>query len=457
MSSTTTTTKKPNDGPCVACNKEGAVLRCAPCLDAGVDVFFCNRDCQVRVWKMHKAVCKKTSNAALKKEHVDAKKAAKESPTIVCANCLKTDADNGFKLSKCSKCSFTYYCSRDCQVEDWPRHKLTCKCSFQFANNMGKSLDFDSTGLNICSLFHKWVMKTEMQPIYAAVYLALKKKGIKQQPPVKVALMEVEFNYNAQAFVVTEVPRAVAIDDLHKEQKEMVMEKWKDFKNKSVVGLDQEKYIQFAIVSTKELGPRFQTLLDVVFDKSIFDGKLDIVMHTLRFRCTQVRLKSDLFRGWKSILRNNLQKQIQQMNIGQSYNAFVQGALQFACNQSLQKTHRIIVGISMGKGIGQFSQLLDYTVMPIADYKKGKAEVEKFIIHLEDIESRPLPCTDIAVETLFIDPEMCFAFEYTVLCGVNGMRNKTAKQCKKAADKHFRKLQQSVKGMSSDLLETVSL
>ena len=49
-------TDKPT-GPCAACQKEGASRRCIPCRDVGVDIFFCNRDCQSKRWKNHKAVC----------------------------------------------------------------------------------------------------------------------------------------------------------------------------------------------------------------------------------------------------------------------------------------------------------------------------------------------------------------------------------------------------------------
>ena len=99
----------------------------------------------------------------------------------------------------------------------------------------------------------------------------------------------------------------------------------------------------------------------------------------------------------------------------------------------------------------RISQLLDYKIV------KCKEEVENVVIRMEKIESQSLPCTELAIETLFVDFDIWFAFEYTVFCRVNGMRNKTAKQCKKDADKHFRKLQREVKGMPSDILEKMSL
>ena len=67
-----------------------------------------------------------------------------------------------------------------------------------------------------------------MMGIIYAVYYVLKKNGIEQQPPVKAVLVEIEFNYDAQTFVVAEVPRAVAIDDLHQEHKENIRKALRD-------------------------------------------------------------------------------------------------------------------------------------------------------------------------------------------------------------------------------------
>jgi hypothetical protein len=41
-----------------------------------------------------------------------------------CNNCQITSSEK--KLSKCSRCNKVYYCSRDCQKEDWNEHKKRC-------------------------------------------------------------------------------------------------------------------------------------------------------------------------------------------------------------------------------------------------------------------------------------------------------------------------------------------
>ncbi|GFH61299.1 hypothetical protein CTEN210_17775 [Chaetoceros tenuissimus] len=460
-STKTTTNEKPNDGSCAACNKEGAVFQCAPCRDAGVDVFFCNRECQVRQWKTHKVVCKKTSDDNLEKKKSSTSKEDKaEGKRLrlrLCENCMKKEDDVGSNLSVCSKCKKSYYCSRECQVAHWPKHKSYCKYNHETSKNIERS--FDSREKDICNLVEKWVTKSKKKPISAAVYFALKKRGIEQQPPVKVVLVEIEFDYNAQTFVVAEVPRAMAIADLSQDSKEMITRYQENKKEKRVEGIEQV-YNHFVILSTKELGERYKAYLPMGISKSQLDhmNAADIDMDTICFECAQVPLKSDLFREWESIRINNLQRQMEQMKLGHSYTVFVQNALQFFCKKSLQNTHRISVLMKMGQDIGQISKFLEYKVMTIAEFKEFKEDVGNFVTRVEDIiEPQQLTFTDIATKILFVDADACFAFEHTVFCGVNDMKNKTAKQCKKAAEKHFRKLQLEVKKMPADLLEKMSL
>ncbi|KAJ7923100.1 hypothetical protein B0H13DRAFT_1865200 [Mycena leptocephala] len=42
-----------------------------------------------------------------------------------CASCYKTTG-NRSELKKCSRCQLTWYCSRDCQRNDWNTHKVFC-------------------------------------------------------------------------------------------------------------------------------------------------------------------------------------------------------------------------------------------------------------------------------------------------------------------------------------------
>ncbi|KAF7336450.1 hypothetical protein MSAN_02299200 [Mycena sanguinolenta] len=46
--------------------------------------------------------------------------------TTSCSACFTRDIDLGQPLRKCSKCRSAFYCSKDCQIRDWPVHKKTC-------------------------------------------------------------------------------------------------------------------------------------------------------------------------------------------------------------------------------------------------------------------------------------------------------------------------------------------
>jgi hypothetical protein len=47
---------------------------------------------------------------------------------LLCFVCSRsTNKIDGSRLFACSKCKSIFYCSKECQVADWPRHKkLSC-------------------------------------------------------------------------------------------------------------------------------------------------------------------------------------------------------------------------------------------------------------------------------------------------------------------------------------------
>ena len=65
---------------------------------------------------------KRTSCKCLKKMHLEARK---QLPKIgQCMNC-KVEKER-VSLSVCSRCMVERYCSRECQVANWPAHKVDC-------------------------------------------------------------------------------------------------------------------------------------------------------------------------------------------------------------------------------------------------------------------------------------------------------------------------------------------
>jgi len=56
---------------------------------------------------------------------------------VQCAKCQRQEnLDSpltGIKLSKCARCRVVQYCSKECQIRDWPVHKAACKCRSKVA------------------------------------------------------------------------------------------------------------------------------------------------------------------------------------------------------------------------------------------------------------------------------------------------------------------------------------
>ena len=43
-----------------------------------------------------------------------------------CAACGVWQTHSSKKLERCSKCQLAYYCCKECQKNDWKKHKVSC-------------------------------------------------------------------------------------------------------------------------------------------------------------------------------------------------------------------------------------------------------------------------------------------------------------------------------------------
>ena len=457
---TTTTTKKPI-GSCAACNKEGAVLRCAPCRVAGVDVFFCNRTCQSKGWKTHGSVCKRadfTSSTSTVDKLLFTKKEAKilmrdfreeQEDSIVCGNCAKRASQIGQRLSICSRCKCEYYCNRDCQKAHWSQHKSRCS---QYCDTMEKlKSNSTSTEMKIQSLFEKWRLQSCMI-FTAAVYHALKKNSVLQQPPEKVVFFGTEFDYNAETFVLLEEPKAILISDLSQTDQDGIQRSYKDGKDR-FGNYPDKVLIHFAFITCKELGEKFTFVVTVGIKRNQLDNISNDIqsMNDVRALSAKNCLRSDLFKGWAAISRNNIFIQSRYLKQSQAYSKFVFNALQLFSKRPMHKTHRIIVHFQMGTVIGQIAKFLKYEVIPISEFKlatfSSRADQKK----IDEYQSKD------AILILCVANEIQFSYVSHVAWDGRQTKSASIKQSKKEADKHFQELQQLVGQMSSDQLEKVSL
>ena len=98
--------------------KKAALQNHAPSqFNLSVTLFIANQDIPIAMYCLRKA-------ALLK--HVKAVKLVKEMETEIRANCASCLSDLNGLGKKCTKCKSVYYCNKECQVNDWKRHKKEC-------------------------------------------------------------------------------------------------------------------------------------------------------------------------------------------------------------------------------------------------------------------------------------------------------------------------------------------
>ncbi|GFH52341.1 hypothetical protein CTEN210_08817 [Chaetoceros tenuissimus] len=462
-------------GPCAACKKDGASRRCIPCRDVGIEIFFCNRDCQVKLWKTHKAVCGKAATTDASK-NIPSRKEVKETrklnrqcqKTATCQNCNKIASETGIKMSVCSKCKAVHYCSRECQVAHWPKHKLTCKQRTKAEDAFKKCANAKET--NIRNLLEDWKLKS-MMVMTAAMHYALKKTGLKQQPPTKVTCLNVEFNYNCQTFILAEEPYALPICDMPNEEQELIQTKYQEcIESIAQNGDNEQHFTQFVLITCKDLGEMYGSFKPLSFPDVT---PLDTDMRMLRTFCTEIHLKSDLFQGWNHIRTTNLGNQIiQYLKRTQPYSGFVQNALQLYCNKPRHMTHGILVHLKIGKDIGKIEQFVKYEVMTLDEMKElartmtGTRQQLEYVIENEmDVHNSPKLLQsrlrypkNIMMVTGYVDTETRSVFFMdSGLCELIDLGSGSFKTCKRDADYCFNQLQQMVKQMPSGLVKKVSL
>lgn len=77
---------------------------------------------------------KRTSCKCLKKLHLEARKSIPKLGR--CDHC--GEEKERASLSVCSVCKVSQYCSRDCQVAGWPKHKMLCNHFVRMANRSSR-------------------------------------------------------------------------------------------------------------------------------------------------------------------------------------------------------------------------------------------------------------------------------------------------------------------------------
>ena len=110
-----------NTSKCSYCNTVSSQLkRCTMCFSAQ----YCNRECQQKHWKEHKLHCKEHEGGLAKKpSDFEFKQDDDEIHDQKCSFCSRAAKD----LKKCTRCLKVHYCDKTCQQKHWPNHKIMCQ------------------------------------------------------------------------------------------------------------------------------------------------------------------------------------------------------------------------------------------------------------------------------------------------------------------------------------------
>ncbi|GFH59464.1 hypothetical protein CTEN210_15940 [Chaetoceros tenuissimus] len=439
-----------------------------------LDVFFCNRDCQVKHWKTHKAFCGKSaiivdlssSSNVREREFRQGMRKFNES-SFRCEHCLKNCEELGYKLRVCSKCDLSRYCSRECQVAHWQSHKETCKAVV--ANREEVAKDLTPAEARIWNLLERqWRFKNDLV-LSDLVLFALRKEDIEEQPPTKIAHIQVEFNYNLQTFLLAEDPKTLPTSYFHHER---ILEMYQEVDNRNRMS-EEKVNAQFGLVTCKDLGQICSFYHPVVYP-SDFERKCDrsTVLYSMM---KGPLLKSDIFQVWKTIRDRNFQRQIEHLKQSPLLSTFLQNALHLFSEKPKHLTHGIKFHLKLGKEPGEIAEIVEYKVKTISDIRDriarltSKQEQQKlkrgFDVRNNPrlLESRKRDPNNVMIVISFSDssfteinmPSM-FALE-SVFLPWNNSRKGTVNKCKRAAEGYFRQLQGLVKKMPSHFVEKVSV
>lgn len=123
------------EGVCRYCLSEGSILRCTGC----INTFYCSKVCQKKDRERHKNVCENRSLAGVVFAEGGANRCNFEEKEIV-GICFKCGKPGYSKIW--SQCREVFYCSKQCQQEDWSRHEEMCEQVGFFLNTCTVYLKF---------------------------------------------------------------------------------------------------------------------------------------------------------------------------------------------------------------------------------------------------------------------------------------------------------------------------
>jgi len=332
---------------------------------------YCTKECQAKHWKSHKIVCahtnkKPTTNTEASKDNAKKTDAEKERKvlkkmlhkTVGCQQCFK-NAGKGTKLLLCSKCQAAHYCSKECQVDHWPKHKFLCQ---EMVASSAEAVEDDM--VNEYELLAQWKTKSALLMTMASAS-TLTRSQMKEQPPSFVIAMNFSFNFNLKTFLFTEKPSTVYIRDLPEGFRRTVYQQMRDDEDWRSRGThDKDDCLHYAFSTFNKVASKEVSIKPLIFPMSA--GNWDDCVHLSK----QIKLKSSLFnKEWAELFDVNLMSQFQALERTADYYGFLRNAFRLLSKKPRHKTHVIVIQFEFGSGLGKVCGLKSYDAVPIEDVR----------------------------------------------------------------------------------------
>jgi len=95
----------------------------------------------------------------------------------ICSACGENPQTSGKILKKCASCKTSMYCSRECQVADWPTHKKSCVQERDITLKLAKKLmanDYLMYMITLYAVLHLDLLNNPTAANSTALYITLK-------------------------------------------------------------------------------------------------------------------------------------------------------------------------------------------------------------------------------------------------------------------------------------------
>ena len=272
-----------------------------------------------------------------------------------CSGCHRRAAeDEEFKC--CSRCKQAYYCSKDCQVNNWKIHKANCKrhaVAKAQASQEGKTREL--------RLLQEWKRQVKNGGILAYMLLNFFGWNVlsRLEQEDYFIMLHLVFDYNKRNFVPESEPAIASIAEAGQHAHELRQ----GYASTPPVNANQCKILVAITVEGMRIGSVMPFLIEKpteAMSKGAWSQQRELL--------NDVTLYSSKFAMWPDLLQQNLRTSINSsVRTNAHFQPFLTNALHIVSANSLHKTNVVMIEMSMGHGLGEIKCLESYSVKPVAE------------------------------------------------------------------------------------------